>query len=356
MPPDLPIRVMLVDDSAIIRSLIARILEPHSDIKIVGSFSNGDQAVKAAATLKPDIVILDVEMPVMDGLTALPGILQASPGSRVVMCSTLTVRNAEITLRALSLGATECIGKPTSIGEIQGGQSFRENLLRIIRMLGTIPKSVADSAPHPAPKISISTNQTDAAFIYRGRPSLVAIGCSTGGPQALLKVLPALKNIPVPVIITQHMPATFTAILAQHLTKTTSLTVIEGQEEMPLEPGKAYIAPGGYHMTLAKSGFDKTFIALNTSPPVNFCRPSVDPMLDSATNIYGNRTLGVILTGMGHDGLDSCRRLVDAGGRVVAQDEATSVVWGMPGAVASENLCTAVLPLGEIGPWIASQF
>jgi two-component system chemotaxis response regulator CheB len=365
-----PIHVMLVDDSAVVRGFIGRILESDPGIKVVASVSNGEQGVTSAARHNPDIVILDIEMPVMDGITALPKILAASPGVKVVMCSTLSVRNAEITLKALSLGATECIAKPTNSSEIHSADDFKTEVLRVIKALGR--RSDAGSVARPATSAPMASGtyaggqnaalKQKTAFELRKhlpgemfRPNLLAIGSSTGGPQALFKVISSFKNFDVPIILTQHMPATFTKILAQHITQHTGLQAFEGEEGMTVEKGKVYVAPGGKHMTFEKKD-NLIQIALNDGAPENFCKPSVDPMLRSAIKIWGPKFLTVILTGMGSDGLPGCRLVVEGGGRVVAQDQETSVVWGMPGSVATNGLCTAVLPLQDIGPWVRQAF
>lgn len=361
---------MLVDDSAVVRGFIGRILESDPGIKVVASVSNGEQGVTSAARHNPDIVILDIEMPVMDGITALPKILAASPGVKVVMCSTLSVRNAEITLKALSLGATECIAKPTNSSEIHSADDFKTEVLRVIKALGR--RSDAGSVARPATTAPIASGtyaggqnaalKQKTAFELRKhlpgemfRPNLLAIGSSTGGPQALFKVIASFKNFDVPIILTQHMPATFTKILAQHISQHTGVQAFEGEEGMTVEKGKVYVAPGGKHMTFEKKD-NLIQIVLNDGAPENFCKPSVDPMLRSAIKIWGPKFLTVILTGMGSDGLPGCREVVAGGGRVVAQDQETSVVWGMPGSVATNGLCTAVLPLQDIGPWVRQAF
>lgn len=353
---------MLIDDSAIVRGFIGRILNSADYIDVVCSVSNGAQGVESVAKYKPDIIILDIEMPVMDGITALPKLLEASPKSKVVMCSTLTTRNAEITMKAFQLGATECITKPTTSTELQGEGDFKETLLRIVNSLSPYrpprkPAAEAASAVQatPARKSLYGTGEYklhDDSGSYKGRPSAIAIGSSTGGPQALFTVLKSFTDFDVPIFITQHMPPTFTAILAQHINKQTGIEAAEGQDGMAVEPGKVYVAPGGKHMTVVKDGAIKNIIRLDDGPAENFCKPSVDPMFRSVLSVYGNKTLGVILTGMGQDGLPSSKQLVAAGARLIAQDEATSVVWGMPGAVAVNNLCSAVLPLNDIGPWV----
>ncbi len=365
------IHVMLVDDSAVVRGFISRILQSDPEIKVVASLVNGEQGVTSTAHHHPDIVLLDIEMPVMDGITALPKILAASPGVRVVMCSTLSVRNAEITMKALHLGATECIAKPSNSSDIYAAGDFKDELLRVVKALGR--RKDADSLKRPVSPAAPVTSGTFAggqnaapkqktAFELRKhmpgelfRPNLLAIGSSTGGPQALFKVIASFQNFNVPIILTQHMPATFTRILAQHITQHTSVTAVEGETGMVVENGKVYVAPGGFHMTFARKD-GQIQIVLNEGPPENFCKPSVDPMLRSAISVWGPKILTVILTGMGADGLPGCKQVVEGGGRVIAQDQETSVVWGMPGAVASNGLCTAVLPLQEIGPYVRQAF
>ncbi len=352
-------RVMLVDDSSIVRGFIARTLKSIDHVEIIASLSNGGLAVESVGKHKPDIIILDIEMPVMDGITALPKLLEISPKSKVIMCSTLTTRNAEITMKAFQLGAAECIAKPTTSSELQGQGEFNQNLTNIINSLGK-PKPLVQEAT-PAADAATTTKKPlygtneyelyDDSGSYKGKPSAIAIGSSTGGPQALFTVIKSFTDFDVPIFITQHMPPTFTAILAEHINKQTGIDSFEGEDGMDVLPGKVYVAPGGKHMTVVRDGV-KNIIRLDDGPAENFCKPSVDPMFRSLLSIYGNKTLGVILTGMGHDGLPSCKNLVAAGGRLIAQDEPTSVVWGMPGAVATNNLCSAVLPLNDIGPWV----
>jgi two-component system chemotaxis response regulator CheB len=364
------IHVMLVDDSAVVRGFIGRILESDPEIKIVASVSNGEQGVSSAGRHHPDIVLLDIEMPVMDGITALPKILAASPGVRVVMCSTLTVRNAEITMKALELGATDCIAKPTNSTEIHGAVDFKTEVINKVKSLGRRKNAASLSRPATAAPLAAGTfaGGHNAALKQKTpyelrrhlpgemfRPNLLAIGSSTGGPQALFKVVSSFKNLDVPIILTQHMPATFTKILAQHITQHTGVPSFEGENGMVVEKNNLYVAPGGMHMTFARRD-NRIEIVLDNGPAENFCKPSVDPMLRSAINIWGPKFLTVILTGMGHDGLPGSKLVVEGGGRVVAQDQETSVVWGMPGSVATNGLCTAVLPLQDIGPWVRQVF
>lgn len=366
------IHVMLVDDSAIVRGFIGRILESDPDIRIVASVSNGEQGVSSAERHHPDIVILDVEMPVMDGITALPKILAASPGVRVIMCSTLTVRNGEMTMKALSLGATECIAKPSNSVSIHAADDFKGEIVRVVKALGrrkdaaslnrpaapgsTLSKGLYAGGQNAAlkQKTSYTLRQHLPGELFR--PNLLAIGSSTGGPQALFKVIDSFKNFDVPIILTQHMPPTFTKILAQHINQHTGVPAVEAEAGMQVEKGKVYVAPGGKHMLFDRTSPLDIRIVLDDGPPENFCKPSVDPMLRSAIKVWGPKFLTVILTGMGSDGLAGSREVVAGGGRVVAQDQETSVVWGMPGAVATNGLCTAVLPLQDIGPWVRQSF
>lgn len=349
---------MLVDDSAVIRGGLTSLLENDPELKIVSSLSNGEFAVNTVGEKKPDIVILDIEMPVMDGLTALPKILEKSPSSKVIMFSTLTERGAEVSLKALSLGAVECVVKPGP-GEAKIGSEFQKSLIDIIKNLvygtrrprpATSERPATAAAPQPvktAPSFTLRNNPMD----YKGKPSVIAIGSSTGGPQALFTVLKNLSGLSMPIVITQHMPATFTKILAQHITQQTGLPCSEGASGMKLEAGKAYLAPGGFHM-LFETDEEGTKIKIDDGAPENFCKPAVDPMLRSLIGIYGRKILCVILTGMGNDGQKGAQMLVDEGGRVIAQNQETSVVWGMPGAVSMAGVCSAVLPLNDIGPWV----
>jgi two-component system chemotaxis response regulator CheB len=351
------IKVMLVDDSAVIRGFIGKILESDPEIEVVSSCQNGQMAVAAVAKTQPDIIILDVEMPVMDGITAIPLLLQNYPAAKIVMCSTITTQNGATTLKAMSLGAVDCIAKPSSTQEIYGQDEFKAILLSKIKLI-TNPvdrKIPADEREEtPTKKVALHPHLPKTVTLrpahegWNGKPSILAIGSSTGGPNALFKVLSHCTGFDIPIVITQHMPPTFTKILAEHIQNQTGVPCFEADEGMTLEPGKAYVARGGVHMLLKE---DKT-LKLSDGPMENFCRPAVDPMLRSLIPIYKEKILSVILTGMGHDGMQGARDVVKAGGRVIAQDEASSVVWGMPGAVALAGLCSAILPLNDIGPAI----
>lgn len=354
-----PLRVMIVDDSAVIRGMVARWLGAEADIEVVSTAPNGLMAIRLLPRAAPEVIILDVEMPEMDGLTALPEILRIAGNAKVLMSSTLTRAGAEISMKALTLGAADYLTKPSSTRETNTIEVFRRELVDKVRALGAavrrqrlrtrpeaVPVAVAEARPlrvsPPPPPIVLRS----AGHV---RPQVLAIGSSTGGPQALSTLLgPLAARLDVPIIITQHMPATFTAIMAEHLTKATGVSAAEGRDGDILEGRRIYVAPGGFHMTVERQGSSRV-LRLNNGPQENFCRPSVDPMLRSVAVAYGAASLVVILTGMGQDGLNGCRAIVEGGGTVIAQDEATSVVWGMPGAVTGAGLCAAVLPLGEIG-------
>lgn len=352
-PPEGDIRVMVVDDSAIIRGLISKMLASDPNISVVASVGNGQMAIESLSRNEVDVIIMDIEMPVMDGLTALPKLLKVKPDVRIIMASTLTVRNAETSMRALELGASDYIPKPTATREISGGEDFRRELLEKVRTLGSGPKRRVRAPTRAAAPRTVVPIYPPGPISLRApgllRPSVLAIGSSTGGPPALFTVLKDIRpSIDMPVLITQHMPPTFTTILAQHIERNCNWTCREAVDGEPVTSGRIFLAPGGHHM-LVESKEGKPVIRLTQDPPESFCRPAVDPMLRSMVRVYNGRILSVILTGMGADGLKGCREVVQAGGTVFAQDEATSTVWGMPGAVASDGICSAVVPLKEIG-------
>ena len=368
-----PIRVMVVDDSAVVRGLITRMLEEDPAITVTASVGNGQMAISALERHSIDVVVLDIEMPVMDGLTALPRMLQMDPGLQVIMASTLTLRNAEISMKAMEAGAADYIPKPTSSRDISGGGDFKHELLEKVRTLGNVRRrggiarrpaatsSAAAARPAPvaprpaaAPRAPIPLHPGPIVLRQPGNDpaDVIAIGSSTGGPQALFSVLGALRTAGLrqPILITQHMPATFTTILAEHISRQCGLAAAEAKDGEPIAQGRVYIAPGDFHMLVAQRG-GQNVLQLTKDPPENFCRPAVDPMMRSIVKAYGARkVLACILTGMGQDGLRGCTEVVNQGGVLIGQDEASSVVWGMPGAVAQAGLCSAILPLKEIGP------
>jgi two-component system chemotaxis response regulator CheB len=350
---DRPIAVMLVDDSAVIRGLLRRWLEEAPDIAVVATAGDGETALRTAASAKPDVLVLDVEMPKLDGLSALPRLLKADPELKVIMSSTLTLRNADISIRALNLGAADYVAKPSSARELHAVDGFRRELVAKVRALANArprrdrPQAAAPApaALAPAPRKPIALRPFSAV-----PPKAIVVGSSTGGPQALFKFLGALgRRVAQPILLVQHMPASFTRILAEHLSKTAGVDAREAVAGEAVRPGRVDVAPGDWHMTV-EGGAGAPVLKLEQSPAVNFCRPAVDPLFVSAAATFGPATLAVVLTGMGHDGLAGGRAIVAAGGSLLAQDEATSAVWGMPGAVAADGLCSAVLPLPEIGP------
>ncbi|WP_373297904.1 protein-glutamate methylesterase/protein-glutamine glutaminase [Thalassobaculum fulvum] len=374
-----PYRVMLVDDSAVIRGLFARTLESDPEIEIVASVSDGQMAVSTLEKNlgKIEVIVLDIEMPRMDGLTALPKLIEADRDIAVVMASTLTERNADISLRALALGAKDYIPKPSSTRELSGADAFKRELTAKVKAFGNNRRTrrgerlpgkrlfsaerraapAASAAPIAARTAAPAAAGGAIALRPAGRelPQVIAVGSSTGGPQALFKFLGDLpKTLRLPILLTQHMPPTFTTILAEHIKRSTGWECVEATDGMPVVPGRVHLARGDHHMRVTGTPASAV-IKLDQGPPENFCRPAVDPMLRSIVEVWGGRALAVILTGMGHDGQKGCSGLVEAGGTVVAQDEATSVVWGMPGAVARAGLCTAVLPLGDIAAWVQKQ-
>lgn len=355
------IRVLVVDDSYVIRGLLTRTLASDPGIKVVATAANGKMALDEVAKTEIDVVVLDIEMPVMDGMTALPQLLAARPGLQVIMASTLTLKNASISLKALSKGAADYVPKPTATGEINSAEDFKRELVSKVKSWGAVARrrlgSTARPGTEPAAVSALRRFQAPGPIKLREapllfRPDCIAVGSSTGGPQALSKVFQMLGKVTnLPVFVTQHMPATFTTILAEHLAQASGMPAAEAKDGEPVVPGRIYVAPGDFHMTVqAESGH--MVMRLDKNPPENFCRPAVDPMLRSLAKAYGGRVLTVILTGMGQDGLKGGQEVSAAGGVIAAQDEATSVVWGMPGAVANAGLCNAVLPLSDIGPYM----
>lgn len=341
---------MLVDDSALIRAYSKRILLEDSEIQIVGEAENGKVAVAKVAELNPDVILLDVEMPEMDGLTALPQLLRNCPSAKVIMISTLTKKHADVSINALVNGASDYMEKPTSETD---KDKFKEELIAKIKAIGK-PSGSSTLVKTPQPPSTIKTIVKPITTpTLKIKPKALAIGSSTGGPQALNRLFEVLnsKITDIPIFITQHMPPTFTTFLAGSISKISNTPCIEGAEGMIVENGKAYLAPGDFHMTVEK-GTPHNIIRLNQNAPENFCRPSVDPMLRSLKDIYGNELLVAILTGMGQDGLEGVRPIFEMGGQVLIQDKETSVVWGMPGAIAKAELYSGMYSLDELAKQI----
>ncbi len=355
-----PIRVMVVDDSVVIRGLISRWIDAEPDMKVAASLRTGLDAVNQLERVNPDVAVLDIEMPDLDGISALPQLLAKKRDLVIIMASTLTRRNAEISFKALSLGAADYIPKPESTREAAAADIFRHDLIQKIRHLGAKVRRAASpplapmlghargAVAKPATAPSAQTQLMRRPFSTLA-PRVLLIGSSTGGPQALMSLVAEIGPVidRFPVLITQHMPPTFTTILAEHLARSSRRPAREAVDGETVRPGRIYLAPGGRHMRVARQGTNVA-IALDDGPPVNFCKPAVDPLFTSALEVWQGGTLAVILTGMGSDGTRGGRDIVAAGGSVIAQDEATSVVWGMPGAAANAGICAAVLPLDEI--------
>lgn len=355
--PDDAIAVLVVDDSAVIRGLISRSLEGKQGIKVVGTAGNGEIAIASLARQPVDVVILDIEMPVMDGLAAIPKLKGIDPAVQIIMASTLTKKNADISLKAMSLGATDYIPKPSGNSELARADDFHRELGEKVLALGALARrqgvrraaAGAKVAPRPYTPPPVEKKSIVLRRDPIPRPDILAIGSSTGGPQALFTVIKEMgARLPQPIVITQHMPPAFTAILAEHISRQCGVVCVEGKDGEILKPSQYYVAPGDYHMLIVKSPAGPA-IKLVKDPPESFCRPAVDPMLRSIIDVYGKRILVTILTGMGQDGCKGCQDVVRAGGGVLAQDEASSVVWGMPGAVAMAGVCSSVLPVNEIG-------
>lgn len=379
-----PIRVMVVDDSVMVRGIVSRWLSEEKGVEVIATHANGQLAANDVQKTQPDVVVLDLEMPGMDGLTALPLILERRPGVAVLVASALTRRGAEVSLKALTLGAADYLPKPDASKGMAAADEFRRELTTKVRSLGmrvlkrsqprapiglapmtqpasapaapapAVERPAATPAPAPTP-LPLRARQADARPeklkpYSMTPPAILAIGSSTGGPQALTRLFGdigrALGNLPT--VVVQHMPATFTAILAEHISRAAGRPAREGVDGQVLEPGHIYVAPGGFHMVLEKQGKDTVIRILDTEP-VNFCKPAVDPMFRSVAEIFGRSTLAMVLTGMGSDGAKGAGVITTAGGSVIAQDEESSVVWGMPGAVVAAGACSDILPIGEIG-------
>lgn len=351
-------RVMVVDDAVVVRGLMARWLA-EAGMEVVGTYRNGKVAVDDVERVSPDVIILDIEMPEMDGLTALPLILKKKPNVLVIVASTLTRRNAELSMKCLGLGAKDYIPKPESNRDVTTSPEFRQELIDKVKVLalklGKTGSHVASPQSLEPHKLYQGTYKTKS--YSPNRPKVLAIGSSTGGPQALALVLQGLRPLfkQIPVFVTQHMPATFTPILAEHLGKAAGVVAAEGKDGEAVVAGRIYVAPGGKHMTIVK-GEGGAFISLQDGPAINFCKPAVDPMFESLSQVYGGALFGLVLTGMGHDGANGVKAIANSGGNVIAQDEATSTVWGMPGAAAHTGQCAEVLPLSEIAPRVLRIF
>ncbi len=342
------VRVLVVDDSVVIRRLVTEALATDPQIEVVGIAANGRIALEKIALLKPDAVTMDIEMPEMNGIEAVRALRRTNPRLPVVMFSTLTERGASATLDALAAGASDYVTKPSNVGSFAESQhNIREQLIPRLKALTGMRRAVVAAPPSP-PRTPTARRPRTGPF------GVLAIGCSTGGPDALATVLPALPaDLAVPVVVVQHMPPVFTRLLAARLDGQSAVTVAEAVHGEPLVPGRVLIAPGGSHLVVRRVG--ATVVAeLSDDPPENFCRPAVDVLFRSVSAVYGDRALTAVLTGMGRDGEKGATVIREGGGEVVVQDDATSVVWGMPGAVAAAGQADRILPLPQIGLHLAA--
>ena len=351
-------RILIVDDSAVMRSLLRAVVCSDSSLEVAGTAADGLTALDAIESLQPDVVLLDVEMPVMDGLATLRELRARGHRGPVIMCSSLTHRGARVTIEALASGASDYVAKPAGqAGREEGIRTLARDLIpRIKALTRCSPQEIpANTRPRLAPVSPIGNAAEGRAASGECPPKVVAIGVSTGGPAALDRVLPALPGwFPLPVLVVQHMPELFTALLAERLNGHCHLNVREAAEGDPVRPGTVFVARGDWHMEVlaaASTGAAPT-LHLTQGAPENHCRPAVDVLFRSAATAYGGGVLAAVLTGMGSDGLAGCRLLRAAGSTVLAQDQATSAVWGMPGAVTSAGLANRVLPLDAIAPEI----
>lgn len=354
-PPRPVTNVQLVDDSVVVRGMLRGMIEKNKSFQIIATSPNGAKGVEDYQKYNPDIVLMDIEMPEKDGLTALKEILQYDPQAKIIMCSSLTQSGAEATIEALRIGAMDCLAKPSS-KTVDRSEAFEEQLMLKLRMFAKKASGVAkEKTAQPlkqAADLPVSTVPYPLP-LPNSFPLAIAIGSSTGGPKALMEVLTGVsKKISLPIFITQHIPEGFSKFLAENIQKNTGFPTHEGAEDMIIEAGHIYVAPGGMHMGI-KAGAPKRITLFNT-PPVNFCKPSVDVMLESIAEHYGQGFLTVILTGMGADGRNAAQKITAAhkSNILLAQDKETSVVWGMPGAVAQAGICHSILPLNQIAPAI----
>jgi len=353
-----PIRILIVDDSVVIRRMLSDILSADRGLEVVGTASDGRIALAKLSLLKPDLITLDIEMPVMDGLEALVALRKLYPKMPVIMFSTLTEHGAAATLDALALGASDYATKPTHVGSAAAAiERIRIELIPKIKALCSKGLSVTASpaaatrvAPMPRPRAALKVRVPASAPI-----EIVAIGTSTGGPNALAEVLPRIpSDFPVPIVVVQHMPPIFTRLLAERLAERSAISVEEGRAGANLLPAHAWIAPGNFHMKVIRTGMEP-ILNLNQGPPENSCRPAVDVLFRSVALAYGAHVLGVVMTGMGSDGVRGAQDIREAGGEVIIQDEASSVVWGMPGLVHATGLDNAAYPVERLAAEITRR-
>lgn len=338
------IRVLVVDDAVVFRRLVAEELAKDVDLEVVGTAANGRIGLAKLAQVSPDVVVLDVEMPEMDGLQMLRELRKSYRRLPVIMFSSLTERGAAETLDALALGASDYFTKPASAKGMEASlEVIRQELIPQIKALHAGAQLRAP-AKAPLPKIDAAAPARAGAHQVR----IIAIGASTGGPSALAEIFTRLpRDLGVPIVLVQHMPPMFTRLLAERLSAQSPIHVQEGASGSLLQPGQAYIAPGDHHLAVVYDGTNARLL-VHKDPPVNSCRPAVDVLFRSVAKVFGAHALAVLLTGMGNDGVRGCEAVREAAGRIIVQDEASSVVWGMPGFVARAGLADRIMPVSSI--------
>jgi len=349
------LRVLIVDSSVVVRRLLTAVLSDDPDLEVAGSAPNGRIALAKIPQVNPDLITLDIAMPEMDGLHTLAAIRKAYPHLPVIVFSTLAERGASATVDALLLGANDYVMKPHNVATLASGlDPTRDELISKIKVY--CPTSAA-SLTRPPQQAGNGSERSKQAVPQRSRPrvDVVAVGVSTGGPNALADLLAYFpSDFPVPILIVQHMPPVFTRLLAERLASKCRLSVSEAEPDQTVTPRHVLLAPGDFHMTVEKTS-GTVGIRIHQGPPENSCRPSVDALFRSVAEVYGRNVLAVVMTGMGQDGLRGCRCINEAGGQILVQNEASSVVWGMPGFVAQAGFADKVVPLDQLGTEILSR-
>jgi two-component system, chemotaxis family, protein-glutamate methylesterase/glutaminase len=365
-------RVLIVDDSVVVRGLLTRWLSDHGGFDVMGTASNGQIALDMATKTAPDIVVLDLDMPVMDGITVLPLLLKAAPNCSIVIASTLTRRNANLAMRCMALGAVEVIAKPESNRDLTLSKDFQSELISQLEgLVQAKPRAMQNrslrsqteqsAVPANAQNMTRQHAQTglarDLSSLVQTKPRTLLIGASTGGPRAISRVLFDLKSVlpNISTLVVQHMPPVFTTSFADQISTLIGLQAREPDDGERLLNGQVYIAPGGRHLGLRRE-LGQAVTRLDDGPPVRFCRPAVDVLFEDAAHVLGSSCIAIVLTGMGQDGTDGARTLRAAGAAVIAQDEESSVVWGMPGSIVKAGLASTVMPAAEIGPALRNLF
>ncbi len=349
-------KVLVVDDAVVVRRMVSDVLSGDPALEIIAVAANGRIALEKILLFHPDIVILDIEMPVMNGLETLVEIRKKWQDLPVIMFSTLTEHGAKASLDALALGANDYVTKPANVGcVVEAQRCLRDDLIpRIKALVSRVPLSLIQ--PHRSARAEVERHTVAVSSRPRERIDIVVIGISTGGPNALAELVPALPgDLPVPVMVVQHMPPLFTRFLAQRLHDKSALSVCEGASGVRVDAGSVFLAPGGFHMVIERERKGCPRIALNQDPPENSCRPAADVLFRSAARVFGSHVLAVVMTGMGEDGLRGCHEIRKAGGQVIAQDRESSVIWGMPGAVCQAGMADEVLALDRLADTIVHR-